>query len=315
MKKSTKYLLSLRPVNKKENMREKTLTLIILHTAVFLAGWTGIFGRLISLGGLPLVWYRMMTSVVVLTAVLACMRRLHRTPWRAILKIGGCGILLALHWVAFFASIQASNVSIGVACVATSCFFTTLFDPIVNRRRVQWRNILLSFIAIAGILFIFSVDVRYRLGIALGLLCAALYSLFSILNINVADETREDSATMLLYELTGGVLFLTLCIPAFRALYPAEPVVPVGNNLLSLLLLGSVFTVIPFLFQLQALRKLTAFTVNMAYNLEPLYSIAIAAVLFGELQEVGFSFWVGICLIVLSVVLQTYSVMRSPIKK
>ena len=292
-------------------MREKTLTLIILHTAVFLAGWTGIFGRLITLGRLPLVWYRMITSVVVLTAVLACMQRLHKTSWPAVMKIGGCGILLALHWVAFFASIQASNVSIGVACVATSCFFTTLFDPIVNRRQVQWRNILLSFIAIAGILFIFSIDVRYRLGIALGLLCAALYSLFSILNINVANETHEDSATMLLYELTGGVLFLTLCIPAFHALYPAEPVVPVGGDLLSLLLLGSVFTVIPFLFQLQALRKLTAFTVNIAYNLEPLYSIAIAAVLFGELQEVGFSFWVGICLIVLSVVLQTYSVVRS----
>lgn len=262
-----------------------------------------------------MVWYRMITSVVVLTAVLGCMGRLHHTPLRAIMKIGGCGILLALHWVAFFASIQASNVSIGVACVATSCFFTTLFDPIVNRRRVQWRNILLSFIAIAGILFIFSIDVRYRLGIALGLLCAALYSLFSILNINIANDTKEDSATMLLYELTGGVLFLTLCIPAFRALYPTEPVVPVGNDLLSLLLLGSVFTVIPFLFQLQALRKLTAFTVNMAYNLEPLYSIAIAAILFGELQEVGFSFWVGICLIVLSVLLQTYSVVRSSDKK
>ena len=175
----------------------------------------------------------------------------------------------------------------------------------------QWKNILLSFIAIAGILFIFSIDVRFRLGIALGLLCAALYSLFSILNINVARETKEDSATMLLYELIGGVLFLTLCIPAFRTLYPAEPVVPAGMaDLISLLLLGSVFTVIPFLFQLQALRKLSAFTVNMAYNLEPPYSIAIAAVLFGELQEVGFSFWVGICLIVLSVVLQTYSVVR-----
>ena len=292
-------------------MREKTLTLIILHIAVFLAGWTGIFGRLISLGGLPLVWYRMITSVVVLAAVLGCMRRLHRTAWKAVLKIAGCGILLALHWVAFFASIQASNVSIGVACVATSCFFTTLFDPLVNRRRIQWKNILLSFIAIAGILFIYSIDVRFRLGIALGLLCAALYSLFSILNINVARETKEDSATMLLYELIGGVLFLTLCIPAFRALYPAEPVVPAGMaDLISLLLLGSVFTVIPFLFQLQALRKLSAFTVNMAYNLEPPYSIAIAAVLFGELQEVGFSFWVGICLIVLSVVLQTYSVVR-----
>ena len=292
-------------------MKEKTLTLIILHIAVFLAGWTGVFGRLISLGGLPLVWYRMMTSVVVLAAVLAIMRRLHKTGLRAVMKICGCGILLALHWVAFFASIQASNVSIGVACVATSCFFTTLFDPIINRKRLQWKNILLSFIAIAGILFIFSIDVRFRLGIALGLLCAALYSLFSILNINIANEIKEDSATMLLYELIGGVLFLTLCIPAFRALYPAEPVVPVGSDLVSLLALGSVFTVIPFLFQLQALRKLTAFTVNMAYNLEPVYSIAIAAVLFGELQEVGLSFWVGLFLIVLSVVLQTYSVIRS----
>ena len=292
-------------------MKEKTLTLIILHIAVFLAGWPGVFGRLISLGGLPLVWYRMMTSVVVMAAVLAIMRRLHKTALRAVMKICGCGILLALHWVAFFASIQASNVSIGVACVATSCFFTTLFDPIINRKRLQWKNILLSFIAIAGILFIFSIDVRFRLGIALGLLCAALYSLFSILNINIANETKEDSATMLLYELIGGVLFLTLCIPAFRALYPAEPVVPVGSDLVSLLALGSVFTVIPFLFQLQALRKLTAFTVNMAYNLEPVYSIAIAAVLFGELQEVGFSFWVGIFLIVFSVVLQTYSVVRA----
>jgi drug/metabolite transporter (DMT)-like permease len=181
----------------------------------------------------------------------------------------------------------------------------------VNRKHIQWRNILLSFIAIAGILFIFSIDVRFRLGIALGLLCAALYSLFSILNINVAKETKEDSATMLLYELIGRVAFLTLCIPAYRALYPSEPVVPVGSDLVSLLALGSVFTVIPFLFQLQALRKLTAFTVNMAYNLEPVYSIAIAAVLFGELQEVGFSFWVGICLIVLSVILQTYTVVRA----
>lgn len=292
-------------------MKEKTLTLIILHIAVFLAGWTGIFGRLVSLGGLPLVWHRMTVSVIVLFAVLAFMKRTHKTALSAVLKICGCGILLALHWVAFFASIQASNVSIGVACVATSCFFTTLFDPLVNKKRFQWKNVLLSFIAIAGILFIFSIDIRYRLGIALGLLCAALYSLFSILNINVAEQTKEDSATMLMYELLGGVLFLTLSIPVFRTIYPTEPVMPEGSDILSLLLLGSIFTIIPFLFQLQALRKLNAFTVNIAYNLEPLYSIAIAAILFGELQEVGFSFWVGIFLIVLSVALQTYSVVRS----
>jgi len=132
------------------------------------------------------------------------------------------------------------------------------------------------------------------------------------LNINVAKETQEDSATMLMYELLGGALFLTLSLPVFKLIYPASPIIPTGDDILSLLLLGSLFTVVPFLFQLQALRKLNAFTVNIAYNLEPVYSIALAAVLFGELQEVGFSFWVGISFIVLSVALQTYSVIHSP---
>jgi len=287
---------------------DNTKVLIILHLAVFLAGWTGIFGRLISLGGLPLVWYRIMVSVVSLAAILALAGKLHRSTWPAIIKIAGCGAILSVHWAAFFASIQASNVSVGVACIATSCFFTTILDPLINRKRVVWIEVLISFVAIAGVLLIFSIDVRYRLGIALGLLSAALYSLFSILNINVARQTEEDSATMLLYELAGGVLFLTLCMPAYAGLFPSEQIVPQHSDWLWIILLGSVFTILPFLFQLHALRSLSAFTVNLAYNLEPVYSIAFAAVLFNELQEVGWSFWLGITLIIVSVALQTYRV-------
>ena len=128
---------------------QNTKTLILLHTAVFLAGWTGIFGRLISLGGLPLVWYRIMVSVAVLALVLGLMGRMHVVPWKSLVKIAGCGGILALHWVAFYASIQSSNVSIGVACIATSCFFTTLLDPLLNRKRVSWIEVLISFIAIS----------------------------------------------------------------------------------------------------------------------------------------------------------------------
>lgn len=287
-----------------------TRILIILHLAVFLAGWTGIFGRLISLGGLPLVWYRMMISVATLSLALGIMRRLHGVGWKAFLKIAGCGAILALHWVAFFASIQASNVSIGVACVATSCFFTTLLHPLVNRKRISWAEVLISFISIAGVLLIFSLDVRYRLGIALGLLSAALYSIFAILNVKVAARTGQDTPTMLLWELIGGALFLTLCIPLQASVLPAEPILPAGNDWVWLLLLGSVFTIVPFLFQLQALRKLSAFTVNLTYNLEPVYSIALAALLFHETREVGWSFWLGLTLIVLSVILQNRRVAR-----
>ena len=283
---------------------------VLLHTAVFLAGWTGILGRLITLSGLPLVWYRMMVSVVLLSLVLALMKRLHRTGWKAVAMIAGCGAVLSLHWVAFYASIQASNVSIGVACIATSCFFTTLLDPLINRKRVSWVEVLISFIAISGVLLIFSLDVRYRVGIALGLLSAALYSLFSILNVNTARKTGEDSATMLLYELMGGALFLTLLMPFYTHLVPGDSIALNRQDALWILLLGSIFTVLPFLFQLQALRSLSAFTVNLTYNLEPVYSIAFAAIIFGELREVNFSFWLGIALIIISVLIQTYRVRK-----
>lgn len=288
----------------------ETRPVVLLHTAVFLAGWTGILGRLITLGGLPLVWYRMMVSVVLLALVLALMKRLHRIGWKAVAMIAGCGAVLSLHWVAFYASIQASNVSIGVACIATSCFFTTLLDPLINRKRISWVEVLISFIAIAGVLLIFSLDVRYRLGIALGLLSAALYSLFSILNINAARITGEDSPNMLLYELMGGVLFLSLLIPFYTRMVPGDSIALNLQDGLWILLLGSVFTVLPFLFQLQALRSLSAFTVNLTYNLEPVYSIAFAALIFGEFREVNFSFWLGIALIIISVLIQTYRIKR-----
>lgn len=115
---------------------------------------------------------------------------------------------------------------------------------------------------------------------------------------------------MLLYELIGGFLFLTLCIPAFIKILPHETLIPGKADILWLILLGSVFTILPFLLQLHALRRLSAFTVNLAYNLEPVYSIAFAAVLFGELRELSWSFWLGIALIVISVAIQTVRVKK-----
>ncbi len=286
----------------------KSHTLVLLHLAVFLAGWTGIFGRLISLSGLPLVWYRMSVSIVTLSLALLLMRRLHLPRGKNLARICACGFVLATHWVAFYASIQASIVSVGVACIATTSFFTALLNVFFNRKEGSWKEFVISFISIVGVLLIFSLDVRYRLGIALGLLCSFAYAVFSMLHIRTAEATGEDSATMLLYELVGGFLFLTVLIPLLIRWLPEGAVVPGRTDLLWLLLLGSVFTILPFLLQLHALRHLSAFTVNLAYNLEPVYSIVFAAILFGELQEVNWSFWLGISPIIASVAIQTLRV-------
>ncbi|MBQ9477344.1 MAG: DMT family transporter [Bacteroidales bacterium] len=291
-------------------MKGNTRVLILLHLAVFLAGWTGVFGRLISLGGLPLVWYRIIVSILTLAGVLLVLRRLHLPKGKNLYRICGCGFILAIHWVCFYASIQSSNVSVGVACIATTSFFTALLNVFFNRREASWKEFLISFVSIVGVLLIFSLDVRYRLGIALGLLCALAYAVFAMLHIRTAETSGEDSATMLFYELVGGFVFLTLCIPAFLWILPQHAMLPTRDDLLWLVLLGSVFTILPFLLQLHALRRLSAFTVNLAYNLEPVYSIAFAAILFGELRELNWSFWLGITLIVISVVIQTLRVKK-----
>ena len=291
-------------------MKDNTRTLILLHLAVFLAGWTGIFGRLISLGGLPLVWYRMAISVVTLVLALVGLRKFHIPRGGDWARIGACGFILAIHWVAFYASIQASNVSVGVACIATTSFFTALLNVLFNRKEASWKEFAISFISIVGVMLIFSLDVRYRLGIALGLLCAFAYAVFSMLHIRTAKKTGEDSATMLLFELVGGFLFLTVCLPLFLRLIPSGSIVPTRADVVWLLILGSVLTILPFLLQLHALRRLSAFTVNLAYNLEPVYSIAFAAVIFGELRELNWSFWLGITLIIISVAIQTMRVKK-----
>ena len=116
-----------------------------MHLAVLLAGATGLFGRLISLSGLPLVCYRVMVSIVCMTLFMAVTGRMKRIPRSHILRIAACGVLLAIHWVFFYASIQASNVSVGVTCIATSCFFTMVFSPVINRTRFSLRQLLISF--------------------------------------------------------------------------------------------------------------------------------------------------------------------------
>ena len=292
-------------------MSERNRTLLLLHIAVLLAGATGLFGRLISLSGLPLVCYRVIVSIVCMTLFMAVTGRIKRIESPIILKIAGCGVLLAIHWVFFYASIQASNVSVGVTCIATSCFFTMVFSPIINHTRFSLKQLLISFISIAGTLLIFSLDVRYRLGIALGLLCAAVYSLFSILNKRVAASTGADSPTMLFYELLGGGAFLILCMLAMSLTRPDANLVPSANDIWALLLLGSVFTLIPFLLQIHALARLAPFTVNVTYNLEPVYSIIFAAILFGEAAEVGLYFWMGLALVIISVILQTIEEKRN----
>jgi drug/metabolite transporter (DMT)-like permease len=279
---------------------------IKLHVSVLIAGATGIFGRLISLNEGLLVWYRMLFATVMFFLLLWMLGKLKRVSFRDVCKIGSVGMLLAIHWLFFYGSIKASNVSIGVVCLSLMSFFTALFEPLINRHRISPGEIACSLIGVLGIILIFHFDTRYRLGIGMGILSSALASLFTICNKKVS--VGYTSSTMLMYEMGGGFLGLSCLLPLYLSFFPVTSILPSLTDLVYLLLFASVCTVLLYILQIQVLKKISAFTFNLTYNLEPIYSIIAAMFLFHEAKELNASFYVGLGLILFSVLLHSAGV-------
>ena len=289
-------------MNKTETENNKRKAFWQLHISVMLAGFTGLFGKLITLNEVDIVWYRMLFTSLILMVFTG----LPRVGWKKFLQIAGCGALLGLHWMLFYSSIKASNVSIGVVCFALVGFFTAIFEPIVFHRKVSWAELLLSIITVAGLLCIFSFDARYRYGIAIGVVSSAVCALYAIFNKKVSVGVR--SRTMLMYQMSGGIVGASLIIPRYLMVFPSQQpvvVIPEGSNLWWMLCHALFCTIGMYLLQIQALKQLSAFTVNLTYNLEPCYTILLAFLFFGEARELNLSFYVGISLVILSVLLQT----------
>ena len=301
---------------------------IQLHIAVLLAGLTGVLGRLISLNEGLLVWYRLLLTApsLWLLAVLrkpgrrARQRRADgpaggslRIDRRDMWRIFGIGGIAALHWVAFYGSIKYSNVSVGLLCFSAVGFFTALVEPLLMRHRVDVVELLLGLLVIVGIFFIFQVDPHYKTGIVIGLLSALLGSLFPVLNKRILKRVSAENVT--LYELSGGFLVLTLLMPLYLYLFPAPKLLPGWQDWIWLLVLSWACTVLAFNLSMSALQHISAFTVNLSYNLEPVYGILLAFLLFREDKYLNKGFYVGFFLILLSIILQTVRLRRRRLLK
>ena len=276
---------------------------IQLHLSVMLAGFTGLFGKLITLNEVDIVWYRMLFTSIILLVFTG----LPLVDRKKLLQLGGCGALLGLHWMLFYGSIKASNVSIGVICYSLVGFFTAILEPIIYHRKISAIEILFSLITVLGLLCIFSFDARYRYGISIGVLSSFVAALYGVCNkkVSVGVKTR----TVLFYQMSAGLVIVSMIIPFYLMIFPAHQdvlVIPDGSNLWWMVCHALFCTVAMYILQIQALRTLSAFTVNLTYNLEPCYTIIIAFIVFHEARELNFSFYLGITLILISVLLQTW---------
>ena len=258
-------------------------TFLKLHLSIILAGFTGILGKLITLNEGLLVWYRIMFALPALWLLVGR----PKIPMHSALRMMGVGALLALHWVFFFGSIKASNVSISVATFSMTGFFTAIFEPLINRRRINIRELLFGMIAVAGIFLIFHFDFR-------------LAALFSITNKRVGSS--HSVRGIVLYEMLGGFAIITLILPLYLNIFPVPTILPTIPDLLWLTIFSLICTVALYLLQIDVLKKISAFTLNLSYNLEPIYSIILAMIIFGESRELGWAFYLGVGLIGASVI-------------
>lgn len=287
--------------------------LLQLHAAVFLWGFTGVLGRLITLNEGLLVWYRILITVISLYLFMRIKGELQRVQRGQRMQLFGIGALIAVHWCFFYGSIKYANVSIALTCLSSAGLFTSLLEPMMTRRRIIPVEIILGLIGIAGIYLIFHFDPQYKTGIVLGLIATVLSCLFSILNKNQVSFTAPK--TMMLYELSGGLIFLTLAMPFYLWAFPTGQLFPTTADWGWLLLMSWLCTILSMDLSLQALQRVSAFTQNLTLNLEPVYGIILAFVVYQENQYLSDGFYLGFALILLAVVLQMMRVMRSRKKR
>ncbi|WP_333574661.1 DMT family transporter [Sphingobacterium sp.] len=283
---------------------------LVLHTAVLLAGFTGVFGKLITLNQIPLVWFRVLLSTIILFLVLKLFKIERLKSTKDVFKIAKVGVLITIHWIFFYGSIKFSNISIGVVCYCLTSFFTAVLEPIINKKRFSAAQLMLSMLTLIGISLIFHFDSSYQLGIILGVISTIFAALYTIYNERLVKQ--YDSKLLNFYQMLSGTIVLGFGLPIFYYLFPTERFIPSFSDGVYLILLALLCTVGLYVLFAESLKKLSAFTVNLSFNLEPIYSIIIAFLFFNEGKQVNASFYVGLALVLVSVLLQT---MRSIRKK
>ena len=270
-----------------------------LHVIVFIWGFTAILGKLISLEALDLVWYRMLFASVIMTFVVLLSKEKVKVPFNVLIGFIVSGIIIAAHWLTFYQAIKVSNVSITLACLSTGAFFASILEPIFYKRKVIWYELLFGVIVVIGLGIIFNVETKYTIGIYLAVTSAFLSALFSVINGKYAKEYNPNIIS--LYELSSGVFFISIYLFFAGSFTPAFFALSI-NDLIWLFLLSSICTAYAFSASVKVMKFLSPFTVMLTINLEPIYGIILALLIFDDTEEMTPLFYVGALLILITVI-------------
>jgi len=271
-----------------------------LHLIVFIWGFTAILGALITLDALPLVWFRMLFAVGFIAIYLYYKKLPLRVPFKILMQFLFSGLVIALHWFTFFHAIKISNVSITLACLSTGALFAAILEPLLYGKKIVPYELFFGLLVVVGLYIIFNVEGSYFLGILTALSSAFLSALFAVINSRLVKS--YDATVISFYELSGGVVFFSVLLLFFGS-FSFEFFQLSVKDLMYLLILSSVCTAYAFIASTAVMKFLSPYTVMLTINLEPIYGIILAVLIFEEKEKMSFGFYIGAFIILLTVLL------------
>lgn len=278
---------------------EKYRNILILHFTVFIWGFTGVLGQLISVSALHLVWYRVLIAAIVLLLFSFFSKQEEQTSFRSILSFVGVGLLVGAHWVAFFHSIKISTVSVTLVTLSSLTLFTAVLEPLFERKTISIADVIVGIVIIFGIYLIFKFEFQYWEGITFGLFAALFASIFSILNRKLVK--KHSPIIITLYEMLGAFLGVSVVLLA-TGQFNHEMILS-SHDLIYLIVLGSVCTAFAYVLGVAVMKELSAFTVALTTNLEPVYGIILAVFILKQKEQMSLGFYGGAVVILAAVFL------------
>lgn len=287
---------------------------IKLHFIVILWGFTAILGLLITIPPVEMVFYRTLIAAVALFIFLSAVKQPLILPKRSFFIIFFTGALIAAHWILFFLSARISTASVCLAGMATCTLWTSLFEPLANRRSIKLFEVGLGFIIIGGLYVIFSFEFDYAIGLLLAILSAMLAAIFSVINGRLTHSYNPFVITM--YEMAGACLSIILFFPFYMQYFTERPtlqLIPTGEDWVYLFILALVCTVYAFSVSVEIMKRISAYAVNLTVNLEPVYGIILALLFFGDKEKMNPQFYLGTAIILAAVL--SYPVVNRRFKR
>jgi drug/metabolite transporter (DMT)-like permease len=271
-----------------------------LHLIVFIWGFTAILGKLITLDALPLVWFRMLLAVIIVFIYLKIKKINFQITTKDLMILFFLGLVIALHWFTFFKAIKESNVSVTLACISTGALFASVLEPIFFKRKLILYELLFGSLVVFGLIIIFNLDSKYHYGIFLALISAFLSAFFAV--INGIYVNKYDAGIITFYELLGGVIFFTIIL-LFNQQINASFFKVSSSDWGYLFILSSICTAYAFISSVKIMKHISPFSVMLTINLEPIYGIILALILFKESETMDSNFYIGTVIILSTIVL------------